>query len=793
MESAGSSAFNSIEAKSNMANLKDISESQQVSKFESNDSRDSFTFEDIFCPTSDCPEEIVGTQMNCQLCCAKFENAQEGFLTQKNVFFHKECLKFLKKCKKDLLIEGECSVCFGKDGQLIKIGKCTTHIVCYLVLKEIFFSVESYSLSNGIEISKITKAHKRTCNICFQPGGFVWNCACSLSFHPYCGFRVGLTFDFFNSNQYSFEISKLTLTPLCENHDLFNKRLFTNNSAENKVNLVPKNETNEISFNYKAINKRFKTNEIDPSFGLMWEGVEQLYSQVQRVDSDLLIPNITNIMLNQKFPLETFSCELLLQKKRERTILFTQEDNDFLLKFELNSSITNGIPVFKDQNSLTLLKRNRERLFSPINVVNKEETRNSLILNLDPFAQDRNNFLGCVTLKGSVKLKRYEKDELLLKQRTIENLKQCGILSPFRTSEVNSDSFIYQTMLQSTLKANINSLNHLKAKIDSTERFGTKTYPRNLLKLKRSLVRFQTLLKRMRRNIESKNTNECFKARYPEFDWQKGNEIEQFNSKKELFETFNDCSVCLGVDDSPIVVCDSCGVGVHTECYGVKDIPRSSYFCNKCSIKRKMTHKQSISSSKEKMNLEEIDAYFNNIKCVLCLKEGGAMKKVGSFDSLWAHSVCIMFSKKIHFTDYYFMEVESKISEAIVSKEHCKICQQIGGEVHLDSQSHFLCSYFEGMQIEVKSEECNQLPYSVKDSLFFYKKVSFKVVGGSKSELSLIRRLFFHSEIEGEKNESTKTSSVEETNGQILQKEYSQICQKECSLQDSKDYFVKTV
>ncbi|OQR84971.1 kinesin-like protein [Achlya hypogyna] len=84
------------------------------------------------------------------------------------------------------------------------------------------------------------------------------------------------------------------------------------------------------------------------------------------------------------------------------------------------------------------------------------------------------------------------------------------------------------------------------------------------------------------------------------------------------------CVICFdGVseDSNPIIFCEACDIAVHQRCYGVADIPKHDFYCDKCVALRKAPAL---------------------VFCQLCPLRDGALKQTK--EGLWVHVACALWS-----------------------------------------------------------------------------------------------------------------------------------------------------
>lgn len=120
------------------------------------------------------------------------------------------------------------------------------------------------------------------------------------------------------------------------------------------------------------------------------------------------------------------------------------------------------------------------------------------------------------------------------------------------------------------------------------------------------------------------------------------------------------CSVCSedkAFDDNPLVYCDgrNCNVAVHKACYGIRVVPKGSWYCNKCVILKKNPNAKVI--------------------CELCPSKDGALKPTENGN--WAHVVCALFIPEVTFEDVDTMEpIKLKEIPQDRFKKVCYICEE---------------------------------------------------------------------------------------------------------------------
>jgi hypothetical protein len=91
------------------------------------------------------------------------------------------------------------------------------------------------------------------------------------------------------------------------------------------------------------------------------------------------------------------------------------------------------------------------------------------------------------------------------------------------------------------------------------------------------------------------------------------------------------CAVCFdgeSTESNQIVFCDGCNIAIHQSCYGIRAIPKNSYFCERCVEAR----------TRERYSRRAARQAHVPLSCCLCPCTGGALKR--TTDGRWAHIVC---------------------------------------------------------------------------------------------------------------------------------------------------------
>ncbi|XP_057951607.1 histone-lysine N-methyltransferase ATX4 isoform X1 [Malania oleifera] len=152
------------------------------------------------------------------------------------------------------------------------------------------------------------------------------------------------------------------------------------------------------------------------------------------------------------------------------------------------------------------------------------------------------------------------------------------------------------------------------------------------------------------------------------------------------------CAVCRWVEDwdyNKIIICNSCQIAVHQECYGARNVRDfTSWVCRACEtpyIKR---------------------------ECCLCPVKGGALKPT-DVETLWVHVTCAWFQPEVAFSSDEKMEPAVGILSIPSSSfvKICVICKQIHGSCtqccKCSTYYHAMCASRAGYRMELHCLEKN--------------------------------------------------------------------------------------
>ncbi|KRX00877.1 Zinc finger, FYVE/PHD-type [Pseudocohnilembus persalinus] len=174
--------------------------------------------------------------------------------------------------------------------------------------------------------------------------------------------------------------------------------------------------------------------------------------------------------------------------------------------------------------------------------------------------------------------------------------------------------------------------------------------------------------------------------------WEKNNEF---------------CDVCLeteALDNDQLVYCDLCDGLTHQKCYGSEiydHVHKTEFLCQRCQC-YKQAFQQYI-SDKPLMSVEPIACNLQ-VKCALCPDQKGIIKKFKVEDHhMWAHVICVQWSKQFEFKDNLREELIQIQRMDPERDNYCQICQQKEGvcekcaEENCSYRFHYTCSRYEGL------------------------------------------------------------------------------------------------
>lgn len=120
----------------------------------------------------------------------------------------------------------------------------------------------------------------------------------------------------------------------------------------------------------------------------------------------------------------------------------------------------------------------------------------------------------------------------------------------------------------------------------------------------------------------------------------------------------------------PMVVCQGCGLTVHSNCYGIPELIFDQWLCRRCIY------------------------HFDKGECILCNTSDGSMKKTR--DGRWCHIVCASLSNYASFDNEIFKEpiiIKNRAME-ISRCNHCLIESDLTvkcSQLECDKRFHTIC------------------------------------------------------------------------------------------------------
>ncbi|XP_020089740.1 uncharacterized protein LOC109711216 isoform X3 [Ananas comosus] len=136
-------------------------------------------------------------------------------------------------------------------------------------------------------------------------------------------------------------------------------------------------------------------------------------------------------------------------------------------------------------------------------------------------------------------------------------------------------------------------------------------------------------------------------------------------------EASTSCDLCCSQDSTfktnKLLSCYSCKAAVHQKCYGVREVPKGSWSCSYCK------------------HLEKDGGDRSSRPCVLCPKEGGALKPVESHSgrggdgstTKFAHLFCSLWIPEVYVEDIKAMEPVMNIRGVQETRKKlvCNVCK----------------------------------------------------------------------------------------------------------------------
>jgi len=542
------------------------------------------------------------------------------------------------------------------------------------------------------------------------------------------------------------------------------KKVILKNRRINSVNKINFLDWDFVRLYFDFTNKNLNLSDFydKSSLNQKIEGFENLIDKIlvnsmtnddsTNANNSNTINNLNNSYINTNDNKSINSIlEFLHQKKKylishdvsdfkRKKIEELDEFKRFLNIEDINANEVNFIRCKKQRNNFNNFNENEK---------NSNKESSDYLPSYDMFKKinNKNNFkdtsikyfaklLSKIEIKGVNKLKYKDNNMIDLENLAIAQLKgvYSNQLESIKLSDIDYEIVLNSQCLKETYKRNQEYFETCDREIENEKK--QMNYPifeedkfRKIEKIFKSVYCYGFIKRRLKKGLKDKTIEQILKTRSPNCKVGKAMSTEykhKDNTTIKFSSLDTDCCVCLYTefdDTAPIVFCDSCNVSIHTECYGVKEIPTDEFFCSKCEFKNIVLRNRitgivtEITSSVIVSKLimltnEQIALYFDNICCEICLRSKGAMKSIDSSFEKWVHSHCVIMSQGYYFSDYEKMKIS--INKLPISKEldslillKCEICKKEGGEIVKCQNSdcyvtfHTMCAYFEGYQIEL--------------------------------------------------------------------------------------------
>ncbi|KDO33793.1 hypothetical protein SPRG_01672 [Saprolegnia parasitica CBS 223.65] len=178
------------------------------------------------------------------------------------------------------------------------------------------------------------------------------------------------------------------------------------------------------------------------------------------------------------------------------------------------------------------------------------------------------------------------------------------------------------------------------------------------------------------------------------------------------------CVICfdgISEDANPIIFCEACDIAVHQRCYGVAEIPKTDFYCDKCIALRKVPSAL--------------------VFCQLCPMRDGALKMTK--EGLWVHVACALWSPNTQLVHIPRMLIQltmqplvrfatfdtatamtspladvADLPPPLLSGGLCTICRVATGRTvrcrhpDCDTSMHALCAWYAGLHMHASVAAC---------------------------------------------------------------------------------------
>jgi len=538
----------------------------------------------------------------------------------------------------------------------------------------------------------------------------------------------------------------LHLSPLTTNSDLQEEISFYTNANDKSFEHFNMKEENDINIRsidiielQKAVNKHFDNYEKVPVIQgwIDWNVMEKYFVRFSDEDIKKIFP-----ILNREY------YDSLISDRYEKIWnLMVKSTNKAIIN---NKEVTIGITSYKSNNSgesdkyfiysfviddIDRYNEENANLFSGVDDEDIKQKIKDRIINekKSSFNDSFNNKFETMTNKIESNL------DLLCNRITIINIKRISDEGVKKLREelklienlrkrIGFETQIYiENLNEKEYEFLINS-EKLFQVLDINRKFAKKIYSKVIEENKRLAAKpNENINQRIILFKELTSINRCFELKT---QIQNGiihktspitDEIKECLNNADPIEA--DCCVCMSDDTentNEIIFCDFCNVSVHTECYGLSVVPQDSFFCDICLSRNNKLLNPDMSSGKETSktrlgNYKQINQETEDITCMLCCQNKGAMKSICAKRNLWGHVICILVSKLIHFNNFSTLKTFQDFNIDVLTKTlsennySCFLCKKSKGELFIcqcsntcNKRAHYLCAYMDGWNLKVK-------------------------------------------------------------------------------------------
>jgi hypothetical protein len=700
---------------------------------------------------------------------------------------HKE-KNLCEKCAASSIYE-PCLICLKTTGSMVRCNnKRWVHYFCLSFFQKLFSLIDNNNLCFDRQKNKKDKKDLQ-CALCKKKSEYVLRCPnCDIYFHPYCGLLFNFDYITFidkkqtpqviceNHHYYktedkiSLQFSERNTCSTLRNNVINNPpfkmrtRMKRKLKPEKVEKILPKNRKVKpcssyiFSLDYKKLKKygedRIKRligdykdwnifmehlDSISPIEMNVFEPVGSYMEKFGTIEQVVEKYNITSNIGRRSEP---------LLDETKRISLFKAEDDEYLAVYDtlaLNKTNFKPKDIAEENNEFELFTcRVSNQIYSKnIKFKSVEFISGKFRFELD----DSDSLPNEEDIKGVSRVQRHLKlinfQEINNRDKVIEHLRRdcekeiSTLLNniTLNPSDVDYEILLANEMLRSRISNNFLLLERLKNnywEYNNNEDVKLLSNSNLYIKPYKAIVSYNFIKTKLTLGCSDKTIEDLVKFR--------GGRSGKARSKEEYNQYFNelqakrefnesDCCICMHCDyedGNTIVFCDLCNVGMHPECYGLREIPEGDYFCNLCASKTQ------------------------GVSCYLCGRIKGAFKLVEK--DIWAHSFCILLSEILMFKDYELMDSVGFIQAKQANMNKCCVCNSNGGELFKctgcdEHYFHALCAYLEGYKIDIVEKQFTHdeynLPTKVKLTPFICCDTHHK---RDKSTIRYIRELTYYKE-----------------------------------------------